>query len=87
MSLFFDRKTLLIYYSDMKIRVDQNICIGAAPCVAIASKTFDLDEKGKAFVKNVNGDTEDLIKQAAESCPVQAIFLYDDTGKQVYPPV
>ena len=60
----------------MKIIVDQDICIGAAPCVAIASKTFDLNEKGKAFLKDEKGDPESLIMQAAESCPVQAIIIY-----------
>jgi ferredoxin len=69
----------------MKIVVDQNICIGAAPCVAIASRTFELDEKGKAFVKNQKGDPFELIKQAAESCPVQAISIFDNEGNQIYP--
>lgn len=70
----------------MKVQVRQDICIGAAPCVAIASKTFGLSEQGKAFVKEGTHDSEELIRQAAESCPVQAIFLYDDEGNQIYPP-
>lgn len=69
----------------MKAHVDQDICIGAAPCVAIASKTFALNAQGKAYVKQQNGDTEELLWQAAESCPVQAITLFDDNGKQLYP--
>ena len=46
-----------------------------------------LDEKGKVFVKECTWDDEELILQAAESCPVQAIFLYDDEGNQIYPKV
>jgi len=70
----------------MKIEVKRDICIGAAPCVAIAGAVFQLDEEGKAYVVDPKGADEATIKMAAEACPVRAIYLYDDSGKQVYPP-
>lgn len=36
----------------MRIVVDQDICIGAAPCVAIAARTFGLNQEGKVYILN-----------------------------------
>lgn len=82
----------------MWIHVDRDLCIGAAPCVAVASDVFKLDDEGKAvviepaetnekgWVKVKEGTSDEAtIKMAAESCPVKAIFLYDDDGKQLFP--
>jgi len=57
----------------MKIKVDKNKCIGCGTCIAIAPKSFKLDEGGKADPIDPPGDNEETIKEAAESCPVQAI--------------
>lgn len=84
-----------------KVTVDRNLCIGAASCVVIAGAVFELDSENKAVLKLKGGtknsgptersaledtttDNETLIL-AAQSCPTKAIFLYDETGKQVYP--
>lgn len=67
----------------MIILVDENLCIGAAPCVAISPEVFQLNDEGKAIVIGYN-DTEENIIAAAESCPVAAIFLYKDP-EQIVP--
>lgn len=68
----------------MLINVDRNLCIGAAPCVAIAGDVFQLDEEGKAII--IGASTDDANTQlAAEACPVRAVFLYDDNKTQTYP--
>ena len=69
----------------MKIIVDRNLCIGAAPCVAVAPGVFQLDPEGKAYVVDPNGTDEETIKMAAEACPVLAILLYNDDGTPLYP--
>lgn len=68
----------------MLINVDRNLCIGAAPCVAVAGNVFQLDEEGKAVVIGPSTDDANTML-AAEACPVRAIFLYDDNKKQIYP--
>lgn len=69
-----------------KITIDRNLCIGAASCVALAMKTFALDEENKAVVLEGEGDPPDAIKLAAESCPTKAIILIDEeTDQQEYP--
>ncbi len=82
----------------MRIRVDRELCISAASCVALLPEVFELDEEGKAVMKRMLGDkTSDwtdykdlpadaqLILEAARSCPTNAIIIEDDDGKQVYP--
>lgn len=69
----------------MLINVARELCIGAAPCVAIAGDVFQLDEEGKAVVVGTSTD-ETNVRLAAEACPVQAIFLYDDNKQQIFPP-
>lgn len=69
-----------------KITIDRDLCIGAASCVALAAKTFNLDSENKAVVLEGEGDPPDLVKLAAESCPTKAIIITDEeTGKQEYP--
>jgi len=69
-----------------KIKIDRNLCIGAASCVALAPGTFALDSENKAIILEGEGDVPDLIKLAAESCPTKAIILEDsETGEQEYP--
>lgn len=71
----------------MKIRVDRNLCIGAASCVVIAPKVFQLDNEAKAEVLDPKGADEDTILDAAKSCPVMAIIIEDDSGNQIWPEV
>lgn len=81
-----------------KVKVDRNLCIGAASCVAVASDTFELDSEGKAVIKKKDGtmtsefvsysdinDTEVNILNSAKSCPVNAIIIVevDDQGNEV----
>lgn len=68
-----------------KIVVDRNLCIGAATCVAVAPQTFQLDNENKAIVVNPEGNDQDTILAAAESCPVLAIYLYDQNEEQIFP--
>lgn len=68
-----------------RIEVDRDLCIGAASCVVIAEKVFQLDQENKAVVIDINGADEETIIEAAKSCPVQAIFLYDENDQQIFP--
>ncbi|MBP9751366.1 MAG: ferredoxin [Candidatus Moranbacteria bacterium] len=72
--------------SGWTVEVDRNLCIGAAPCTAMAPNTFGLDDEGKAVVlATADQDTTDTILNAARSCPVAAIIIKDKDGKQVFP--
>lgn len=82
------------------IKVDPNMCIGAAACVTVAPESFALNTENKAWVldhgKNPDGDKyertvevtdeeRDNLILAAESCPVLAVTILDETGAQLFP--
>lgn len=69
----------------MKATVDHDLCIGAAMCVAIAPDVFELNNQGLSEVVHPEAGTDDLLREAAENCPQQAIILQDDAGQQIYP--
>ncbi len=68
------------------MRIDKGLCIGAATCVAIAPKGWALDEEAKAYIlETAEEETDDILLEAAKSCPVMAIIITDENGKQIYP--
>ncbi len=68
-----------------KIVVDRVKCIGARSCVAVAPGVFQMDDGNLAYVVNPESEDDDTILLAAQSCPVLAVLLYDENGKQIFP--
>jgi len=68
-----------------KIVVKRDLCIGAATCIAVAPDVFELDRENIAVVKDSGGVDDDTLLTSAQSCPTNAIFLYDEDGNQVWP--
>ncbi len=84
----------------LTIKVDPDLCIGAASCVTIAPETFQLNDENKAVVLDhgtepgertyervieVTEAEQENIILAAQSCPTLAIFIYDEGGTQLFP--
>jgi ferredoxin len=82
------------------VKVDPDLCIGAASCVTIAPDTFQMNTENKAWVLDhgeepggstyereleVTEEEKDNIIMAAQSCPTLAIFIYDEDGEQLFP--
>ncbi len=68
------------------VEVDHGVCIGAAPCTAMAANSFALDDTGKAgILATVDQDDQETILNAARACPVAAIIIKDETGKVIFP--
>lgn len=61
----------------MKITIDEKKCIGCGTCTVLAPKTFRLKDDGKAEVMTPPGDEEEKIKEAVDSCAVNAIKYAD----------
>jgi len=56
-------------------KVDQEKCIGCGACVAVCEKVFEM-KNGKAHVKKGEEKSKlPCVKEAKESCPVEAISL------------
>lgn len=68
------------------MRIDRDLCIGAATCVALAPRAWALDDEAKAIILDTSAEeTDNALLEAAKGCPVMAIFITDETGKQIYP--
>jgi ferredoxin len=60
----------------MKVRVDEEVCVGCGNCVEICPDIFEMPEDiAVAKIKEVPGDLQDMCREAAESCPVEAIII------------
>lgn len=68
------------------IEIDRDLCIGAATCVAIAPLTFNLDSEAKAIIlENAGQDSDQIVLDAAKSCPTAAIILENEKGERIFP--
>jgi ferredoxin len=62
------------------VYVDEMTCIGCRHCAHVARNTFFIEpDYGRARVVRQDGDGEDLIQEAIETCPVNCIQWVDYT--------
>ncbi|MDJ0723693.1 MAG: ferredoxin [Prochloraceae cyanobacterium] len=62
------------------VYVDEITCIGCLHCAHVAPNTFYIEEQyGRSRVFNQDGDTEEIIQEAIETCPVDCIHWVDYT--------
>ena len=60
----------------MRVKVDSNKCFGCGNCVALTeSNVFDFNDDGlaQAIASEVPADFEEIVKEAIEQCPTEAI--------------
>ena len=61
-------------------------CIGSAMCVALAPKLFELGDDGRSHPLTAVVDPDDVLLDAAGSCPMEAIIVRNaTTGEQIAP--
>jgi len=66
------------------VEVDRALCIGSGDCVDTVPDVFQLDDEDKAVVIDPDGAPLDDILEAAQNCPVTAIFVIGEDG-DLYP--
>jgi ferredoxin len=66
------------------VQVDRALCIGSGDCVDTAPDVFQLDDEDKAVVVDPDAAPVDDILEAAQNCPVSAIFVAGEDG-DLYP--
>jgi len=69
----------------MQIRIRRSECCGNAECVEIAPDVFALDSKQKVTVLDPEAATQEVLIEAAEACPCQAIEILDNEGNPIFP--
>ncbi|NJL47465.1 MAG: ferredoxin [Leptolyngbyaceae cyanobacterium SM2_5_2] len=62
------------------VYVDELTCIGCKHCAHVARNTFYIEpDYGRSRVYRQDGDSEDLIQEAIDTCPVDCIHWVDYT--------
>lgn len=62
------------------VYVDEVTCIGCKHCAHVARNTFYIEpDYGRSRVVRQDGDSQDLIQEAIETCPVDCIHWIDYT--------
>ncbi len=70
---------------DLTVRIDRTLCVGFGNCVTAAPEAFRLAEDGVVvFVKPDEVDRQGLI-DACDVCPVDALSVWDESGRQIVP--
>lgn len=59
----------------MKVKVNEDACIGCGACCAIADSIFEIGDNGLSEVKKeeVQEGEKQAVRDAAEACPTGAI--------------
>jgi ferredoxin len=70
---------------NLRVQIDRTLCVGFGDCITEAPEAFRLDGDGIAVFVDPPVATRDLLVRACESCPVDAIALYDETGHRIAP--
>ena len=68
----------------IQVEVDRDLCIGSGDCVSSQPDVFQLDDEGKSVVIDPDAAGTDEIVEAAQNCPVTAIFVIGEEG-DIYP--
>ena len=63
----------------MKVKVNQDACIGCGACAAICEDVFAINDEGlsEAKVEEVKEDLQQEVRDAADSCPTGAIEIQE----------
>jgi ferredoxin len=66
------------------LTVDRGACLASGICAATAPKHFRL-ENGRSRPIDEVISPDDIVLDAAETCPAEAIAVYDAAGRQLAP--
>ena len=69
----------------MRVKIDRDLCIGAGNCAAHSPTVFQLDEENNAVVLDPSSVDVNTLLEAAAGCPMGAVIIEDDEGRQIYP--
>ncbi len=67
---------------NVRVEVDQELCIGSANCVEVAKGAFRLNDEEKAEVDDPTAVSIEDLRKAEEQCPVAAILVEEQESDE-----
>ena len=69
----------------LTIRIDRTLCVGFGDCVDEAVEAFRLDDEGIVVFAEPERVARERILRACDACPVDAITVTGEDGRQLVP--
>jgi len=69
----------------LRIVIDRELCVGFADCAKEAPEGFKLDDASVASFLAPEAVERERLLRACDACPVDAITVWDETGRQIVP--
>ncbi|MFW6084776.1 MAG: ferredoxin [Gemmatimonadota bacterium] len=70
---------------DLTVTIDRLLCVGFGDCIDEAPEAFEFDDEGIAVLTDPGKVERERLLKACEICPVDAIAVTDEAGRQVVP--
>ena len=71
----------------LRIRIDRALCVGFGECVTAAPSAFALDGDDLVVFLKPDGVEREQLLAACDACPVDALTVWDEAGRQIVPPI
>jgi ferredoxin len=72
---------------DLRIGIDETLCVGFGDCVTRAPEAFRLNDEGMVEFAEPHRVDRATLLDACAACPVDALLVWDAEGGQLVPPV
>ena len=69
----------------LRVRIDRSLCVGFGDCIAEAPAAFRLDDEGVVVFAAPHQVDRERLLQACDACPVDALTVFDEEGRQIVP--
>jgi ferredoxin len=70
----------------LRIRIDRGLCVGFGDCVLAAPAAFRLDGDDLVVFARPEAVERERLVAACDACPVDALTVWDEEGRQIVPP-
>ena len=69
----------------LRVRIDRTLCVGFGDCVNESPAAFALDEENVVVFVAPEAVAREVLLRACASCPVDALTVWAEDGRQVVP--
>ncbi|MFQ6046047.1 MAG: ferredoxin [Gemmatimonadales bacterium] len=70
---------------DLTVRIDTTLCVSFGDCMDVAPEGFRLDGDGTVEFARPERVDRDRLVRACGACPVDALSVVDEEGRQLVP--